>query len=216
VNSPFLIATGTSLIVALFFTMITCLILGMGVPTTANYVIMATICAPMVIRTAARLGIAVPILSAHMFVFYFGIIADITPPVALAAYAGAAIAKCNPIKAGIIATKLAIAAFIVPYVFIFNPGMVLSDPSIVRIVEAIVSTFIRMFGISVGIQGYLLKKVSLPWRLLVIAGGIGLIHPHLLSDILGLLIVGSMVVVQTVQVKRDKAGVEPALEVQRK
>jgi len=204
VNKPFFLATGTSLILALFFTMLTCLILGMGVPTTANYVIMATICAPMIIRTASALGITVPILSAHMFVFYFGIIADITPPVALAAYAGSAIAKCNPIKAGINATKLAIAAFIVPYVFIFNPGMLLISSSKLQILQAILSTFIGMFGITIGIQGYLLKKISLPLRIIVIAGGLGLIHPSFLSDVIGFCIVAVIIVLQIIEIKLEK------------
>ena len=104
-----------STFLALFLTMICCIILGMGVPTTANYVIMATITAPILIK------MGIPVLAAHMFVFYFGIVADITPPVALAAYAGAAIAKCNPLKTGVTATRLAITAFIVPYIFAYSP-----------------------------------------------------------------------------------------------
>ena len=100
--------------------MIASIILGMGLPTTANYVIMATITAPLVVN------LGVPVLAAHMFVFYFGIVADITPPVALAAYAASAIARCNPLKAGVTASKLAITAFLIPYIFAMHPSMLLS------------------------------------------------------------------------------------------
>ena len=116
-----LLLSGGIPIVVLFLTMIACIILGMGVPTTANYVIMATITAPIILTLIPE----TPVLAAHMFVFYFGIVADITPPVALAAYAGAAISGGNPIRTGVIATRLAIAAFIIPYMFVLNPSMLL-------------------------------------------------------------------------------------------
>ncbi|MDR0486909.1 MAG: TRAP transporter fused permease subunit, partial [Treponema sp.] len=186
VNNPFLVSTGTSLFAALFITMFTCLILGMGIPTTANYVIMATICAPMVIRAGAEIGVAVPVLAAHMFVFYFGIVADITPPVALAAYAGAAIAKSNPIKSGINATRLAITAFIIPYIFIFNPAMLLINTTPFKIVQIILTSFIGMFGLAAGVGGYMLRKAAVPLRLAAIAGGLLLIDPGLVSDFIGL------------------------------
>ena len=116
-------------IIALFLTMLCCIVLGMGVPTTANYCIMASTCAPILIT------IGVPKIAAHFFVFYFGIVADITPPVALAAYAGSAIAESNPMKTGINATKLAIAAFIVPYIFCLNTSMLLVDASALQVAE---------------------------------------------------------------------------------
>ena len=134
--------SGGVTIVALFFTMIACIILGMGVPTTANYVIMATITAPIVVK------LGVPVLAAHMFVSYFGIVADITPPVALAAYAGSAIAHSNPLKTGVTATRIAITAFIIPYVFAFNPDMLLVDGSLVSAIVITISAFIGMLGIA--------------------------------------------------------------------
>ena len=204
VNNPFLIATGASLFVALFITMITCLILGMGVPTTANYVIMATICAPMVMRTGAEVGIIVPILAAHMFVFYFGIVADITPPVALAAYAGAAIAKCNPIKTGINATRLAITAFIIPYIFIFSPAMLLIDTHPIEVIQIILTSFIGMFSLAAGIEGYMLRKVTVPWRLAAIAGGLLLIYPGLVTDLIGFALIAAVVAVQVTIRNRDR------------
>ncbi|MCL2481464.1 MAG: TRAP transporter large permease subunit, partial [Spirochaetaceae bacterium] len=206
VNNPFFVASGTSLFFALLVTMVACLILGMGVPTTANYVIMATITAPMVVRAGAELGIGVPILAAHMFVFYFGIAADITPPVALASYAGAAIAKANPVKTSVIATRLAITAFIVPYVFVFNPAMLFIDASFFKIFQAVLSTCIGMVSISVGLAGFMLRKVSTPWRFATIAGGFLLIHPSLLTDLLGFGIITALVVMQIIKSKQEKVS----------
>ena len=196
VNNPFLHSTGASLIVALFITMICCLILGMGVPTTANYVIMATICAPMVMRAGSEIGIVVPILAAHMFVFYFGIVADITPPVALAAYAGAAIAKSNPMKTGVNATRLAITAFLIPYIFILNPAMLFINTGPLEVILIIFSSFIGMFGLAAGIEGFMLKKVAVPFRLMAIAGGLCLINPGLVTDLFGLGLIAIVTVVQ--------------------
>ena len=206
VNNPFLVQTRTSLFVALFITMITCLILGMGVPTTANYVIMATICAPMVMRTGNAIGVAVPILAAHMFVFYFGIVADITPPVALAAYAGAAIAKSDPIKTGITATRLAITAFIIPYMFILSPAMLLIETAPFEVIQIILSSFIGMFGLASGIEGFMFRKVSAVWRLAAIAGGLLLINPGLLTDLIGIGLIAAVVVVQAITWRRQKTG----------
>ena len=206
VNNPFFVSTGTSLLLALFITMITCLILGMGVPTTANYVIMATITAPMIMRTSAEIGVTVPILAAHMFVFYFGIVADITPPVALAAYAGAAIAKCNPIKAGINATRLAITAFIIPYIFIFSPSMLLINTTPINVIQIIITSFIGMFSLAMGLEGFLLHHIKVPFRLMAVAGGLMLIDPGLLTDIIGLCIIVVVIMVHFIERKRSKAA----------
>jgi TRAP-type uncharacterized transport system fused permease subunit len=205
VNNPFFVSTGTSLLVALLLTMVSCLILGMGVPTTANYVIMATITAPMVLRAGAELGITVPVLAAHMFVFYFGIAADITPPVALASFAGAAIAKSDPMKTAVTATRLAIVVFIVPYVFVFNPAMLLIGASFLSITQAIITTCIGMFGIAVGLAGYMLRPVKPLFRLLIIAGGLCCVAPKLITDIIGVLIIAFVVIVQILLLRREKA-----------
>ncbi|MDR3161286.1 MAG: TRAP transporter permease [Spirochaetaceae bacterium] len=173
-----------SLLLALILTMIACLILGMGIPTTANYVIMATITAPIVIR------MGVPVLAAHMFVFYFGIVADITPPVALAAYAGSAIAKSNPIKTGITATRLAITAFIIPYIFVFNPSMLFIDTTIPEVIRIVITSCIGMFGLAIGLEGFMIKRVPFFARLIAIAGGLLLIWPGLVSDLIGLVLIG--------------------------
>jgi TRAP transporter 4TM/12TM fusion protein len=204
VRNPFFVSTGTSLLVALLLTMVSCLILGMGVPTTANYVIMATITAPMVLRAGAELGIAVPMLAAHMFVFYFGIAADITPPVALASFAGAAIAKSDPMKTAVTATRLAITVFIVPYVFVFNPAMLLIDASFFSILQAMVTTTIGMFGIAVGLAGFCFKRVAVILRIVIIAGGLCCISPSAFADIAGTLIIAFVVAVQVILWKREK------------
>jgi len=202
VNNPFFVSTGTSLLAALFITMIACLILGMGVPTTANYVIMATITAPMVLRTGRELGIVVPMIAAHMFVFYFGIIADITPPVALAAYAGSAIAKSDPIKTGLTASRLAITAFIIPYIFVFNPTMLWVGASPLNVIQIIITSFIGMFGLAAGIEGFMLKKVSVPLRLAAVIGGLMAIDPGYVTDIIGFILIALVFVMQLISVKQ--------------
>ncbi len=188
--------------IALFLTMIACIILGMGVPTTANYVIMATITAPILVQ------MGIPTLAAHMFVFYFGIVADITPPVALAAYAGSAIAKSNPLKTGVMATKLAITAFIVPYIFAYSPEMLLvvegHIPAAINVVRIIATSFIGIYSISAGVIGYMHHKT--PWwqRILLIGGGLLLVTPDALTDVIGIVIIAFMIVIQYVLGRKKK------------
>ena len=172
--------------VALFLTMICCIILGMGVPTTANYCIMASTCAPILIT------IGVPKVAAHFFVFYFGIVADITPPVALAAYAGAAIAKGNPMKTGVNATKLAIGAFIVPYIFCMNPAMLLIDVSALSIIQIVITSFLGIFGVAAAINGHLLRQMNPIVRILAAAGGLLMMDPTLVTDIIGLALLAAV------------------------
>ena len=172
--------------IALFLTMICCIVLGMGVPTTANYCIMASTCAPILIQ----LGIGK--IPAHFFVFYFGIVADITPPVALAAYAGSAIAKSNPMKTGVNATKLAIAAFIVPYIFAMNPAMLLIDATAFEVVQIVLTSFIGMMGVCMGMMGYMASNLNMVLRLVAIAGGLAMIVPGSLTDIIGLALIGGV------------------------
>ena len=194
---------GNHVIFALFLTMICCIVLGMGVPTTANYCIMAATCAPILVR------MGVPPIAAHFFVFYFGIVADLTPPVALAAYAGAAIAQANPMKTALTATKLAIAAFIVPYVFALNPAMLLEDTNVWEVALICVTSLIGIFGVSSALQGYVMKPM--PWYLRLASGfgGVLLIYPGLVTDTAGILLVGLTLVVQYVQ-SRSHASVSAA------
>ena len=175
---------GNQVIIALFLTMICCIVLGMGVPTTANYCIMAATCAPILIR------MGVPAVAAHFFVFYFGIVADLTPPVALAAYAGAAIAQGNPMKTALVSTKLAIGAFIVPYVFALNPAMLLVDTNLAEVILISITSLIGIFGVCAALEGYVFRKM--PWILRIAsgAGGLMLIYPGLVTDSAGIILVG--------------------------
>lgn len=192
---------GNHVFVALFLTMICCIVLGMGVPTTATYCIMAATCAPILIR------MGVPAVAAHFFVFYFGIVADLTPPVALAAYAGAAIAQGNPMKTAVTATKLAVAAFIVPYVFALNPALLFVDTSIVGVISISVTSFIGIFAVSASLEGYL--RCDMPWyqRVVCCAGGLMLIFPGLATDTIGILLVGTVLVMQYLSCKSTTAVV---------
>ena len=194
-------AAGIHPIFALALTMLMCIVLGMGVPTTANYVIMASMVAPILMRS-----LSIPVLAAHMFVFYFGIVADITPPVALAAYAGSAIAKSNPMKTGVTATRLAITAFIVPYIFAFSPEMLIvgSDKPWYEIVLLVITALCGIYIISAGMEGYMYKHM--PWwqRILALAGGLCMIIPGLATDAVGLGLIVLVFLFQKIGDKKDK------------
>lgn len=189
----------------LVFTMLASIILGMGVPTTANYLITSTIMAGTVMKV-----VGCGMLAAHLFVFYFGIIADITPPVALAAMAGAAIAKSNPFKTGLNAVKLAIAAFLVPYIFVFNPKMLLIDASWLDIVQIILTSVIGMVGIAAALEGYFTRHAHLLQRLMFLAGGLLLIEPGLATDILGVAIIAVPIVWQEIENRRFGGRMQPS------
>ena len=191
---------GNATIIGLVLTMLCCIVLGMGVPTTANYCIMASTCAPIL----TQLGF--PAVAAHFFVFYFGIVADITPPVALAAYAGSAIAKSNPMKTGITATKLAIAAFIVPYIFAYNPAMLLEGVTgWYQVVQIALSALLGLFGVAAALNGHLFRKVPVVLRLALMAGGLCMMVPETLTDIIGFVAVAAVVIYQYVSNKKHTA-----------
>lgn len=178
--------SGGYVIVALVLTMLCCIVLGMGVPTTANYCIMAATCAPILMDPS----LGVTKMAAHFFVFYYGIVADITPPVALAAYAGAAIAKSNPMKTGFTATKLAIAAFVVPYVFALSPQMLfINVSSPLSVVQICITSLIGIFGVAAALNGYLMKPIHPLLRILLAIGGLALIFPGTITDIAGLILI---------------------------
>ena len=181
---------GLALFIALFLTMLCCIVLGMGVPTTANYCIMASTCAPILIT------LGIDPVAAHFFVFYFGIVADITPPVALAAYAGSAIAKADPMKTGVNATKLAIAAFIVPYIFAMNPSMLLMDEGVWVAIQIIITSLMGIFGVAAALNGHVFKKVSWLGRIAFAVGGLTLLIPGTVTDVIGLVIVAGMMVLE--------------------
>ena len=189
------------LIIALFLTMICCIVLGMGVPTTANYIIMASTCAPILIN-----GMGMHVLAANMFVFYFGIVADITPPVALAAYAGSAIAKAPPMKTAFNATRLAIAAFIIPYIFAFNNEMIFvgDDVTVWSVATITISATLGMLSIASGLMGYLIHDLKWISRIALIAGGLLMIIPGTVSDLAGFAVLAAIFVLQTIENKKEK------------
>ncbi len=199
INGIINVANG-HLIIALVLTMLCCIVLGMGVPTTANYCIMAATCAPILIR------MGVPALAAHFFVFYFGIVADITPPVALAAYAGSAIAKANPMKTAFNASRLAIAVFIVPYVFCYSPALLLIDTNAAEVILIAITSLIGIFGVSASLGGYLMGQMNPVIRLCLLVGGLFLIVPGILTDGVGLALIGAGVIFQRASGRNAQAA----------
>lgn len=191
--------SGGLLIPTLMLTMVAAIILGMGSPTTANYVITSTIAAPAIIL------LGVPDLSAHLFVFYFGIVADVTPPVALAAFAAAGVSGGDPIKTGVTASKLAIGAFIIPYMFVLSPELLMIDTTWYYLIWVVFTALAGMMAIGAGVIGYWLRKLNIFERLLGIAGGLLLIYPEGVTDIVGLVIFILLIALQVFIKKDDQA-----------
>jgi TRAP-type uncharacterized transport system fused permease subunit len=167
--------------------MITSLILGIGVPTTANYVITATIAAP------ALLLLDVPILAAHMFAFYFGIIADVTPPVALAAVAASGVAKSEPMRTGIQASRLAIAAFIIPYIFVYSPELLLIDVTLWHLVFILSTAIVGIIAVASGLTGYFQTEMNPIERIFFLVGGVMLVTTSLLFNAIGSVLLGLVI-----------------------
>lgn len=200
---------GDATIIGLVLTMLTCIVLGMGVPTTANYCIMAATTAPILI------ALGIPQVPAHFFVFYFGIVADITPPVALAAYAGSAIAKSDPMKTGLNAAKLAIAAFIVPYILALNPVMVLEgDINALTLSIVIITSIIGLYGVTCALNGNLFTKINPVFRILFAAAGISMMVPEAISDLAGIAAIIALTVIQYLLGKKNRTPKLPAEQAQ--
>lgn len=205
---------GDNLMLTLVFTALTSLILGMGVPTTANYIITSTIAAPAIIMLLAKraglpMGPDLPIgiiLPAHMFAFYFGILADVTPPVALAAFAGAGIAKANPMQTGFQATKLAVAAFLVPFIFVLNPMMLLVDITTTGAIMMMLTSTVGIVGVAAGVMGYFIDNLRWWERLVFAAGGVLLVYPGSVTDLIGLALMAFGIVLQLIQKKARAAS----------
>ena len=200
--------SGGHAIIALALTMLCCIVLGMGVPTTANYCIMAATCAPILMSPQ----IGIPRVCAHFFVFYFGIVADITPPVALAAYAGSAIAKAPPMKTAFNATRLAIAAFIVPYIFAFSPVMLFEFEAgtstammVLQVIQICITSLLGIFGVAAALNGFLFRQMNPLFRVLMALGGLGMMIPGTVSDLVGLVVVGGIYAYQFFAAKKEKA-----------
>ena len=200
---------GDATIIGLVLTMLTCIVLGMGVPTTANYCIMAATTAPTLI------ALGIPQVPAHFFVFYFGIVADITPPVALAAYAGSAIAKSDPMKTGLNAAKLAIAAFIVPYILALNPVMVLEgDINALTLSIVIITSIIGLYGVACALNGNLFTKINPVFRILFAIAGISMMVPETISDLVGIAVIIVLTAIQYLLGKKNRTPKLPAEQAQ--
>lgn len=187
---------GGSLLLTLIFTMVASIFLGMGLPTTANFIVTSTMAAPALIQ------LGIPPMAAYMFVLYFGIAADLTPPVALAAYAGAGIARADAFRTGTTATKLALAGFLVPYIYAYNPILVLVDFEFLPFALAVTTALIGVFLLGMSTIGFFRAPISLDLRVLALAGALGLMIPGWKSDLAGFLVLALIWVVQSRKERR--------------
>lgn len=204
-------ASGDFLLIGLILTMLCCIVLGMGVPTTANYCIMAATCAPILIQ------LGVPLVCAHFFVFYFGILADITPPVALAAYAASAIAKSKPMRTAFNASRLGIAAYITPFIFAYFPAMIMqgnTELPIFLVVLNVVMAACGLYSIAAGLQGYLFEKINPVFRVIAIIAGLAIMIPvssmaelyTIVINVIGFAVVALITVLQHMIRKKNGSG----------
>ncbi|MED1797286.1 TRAP transporter permease [Brevibacillus porteri] len=196
---------GGQLFLTLFFTMIASLILGMGTPTTANYIITSTIAAPALIQ------LGVPAIAAHMFTFYFGIVADITPPVALAAFAASGIAKSKPIKTGVESTRLSIAAFMAPYIFVVSPALLLINTTLLESIWVMLTSTLGMIGVGAGLIGYWMSKLNVLERILAVAGGVLAVIPGIETDIAGFILLGLVFSLSYYKARKQKQSVQTTI-----
>ncbi|MDR3331544.1 MAG: TRAP transporter permease [Synergistaceae bacterium] len=188
-----------NLLFTLLFTMITCMILGMGVPSIPAYIITATIGA----SALSKLGI--PAMAAHMFSFYFAMFANLTPPVALAAFAAAGLSGGDPMKTGFAAVKLALAGFVVPYMFIYSPQLLLIDTGLLEGIRVVIGACLGVFLIGAAVEGYLFAKINVILRIISFAGAFCLIDSGLYSDAIGIVVLVGLVAVQYVITKKNRA-----------
>lgn len=184
-------------IATLVLTMVTCMILGMGLPSIPAYLITATMAAPALIQ------LGVPDIAAHMFVFYYAMFANLTPPVALASFAAAGISGGDPMKTGLQSVKLALAGFIVPYMFVYNTSLLLIDTSALVAIRVVITSIIGVFMIGVSAEGFLFSKINFVFRAAVFVGSLFLISESVFQDIVGLLILVALIVIQKIKTKKD-------------
>ena len=191
---------GGSKILTLFYTMLASIVLGTGLPTTANFIVTSTMAAPALFK------LGVPAKAAYMFVFYFGIAADLTPPVALAAYAGSGIAGSDPMKTGVTAFKLALAGFLVPYVYVYNPMLLFIDVVPMQMIQAIFTALLGVFLLAMFTIGYFKAPIAWYLRLLAFGGALALLVPGTMSDAGGIAVLVLIYLIQTAKAKRIEIG----------
>ncbi len=180
------VLSGGSFFLTLFLTMIASIILGMGLPTTAKYIVLASMAAPAIMK------FGVPIMAAHLFIFYFGIVADLTPPVALVSYAAAGIAQSNPMKTGFTGLRLAMAGFLIPYIFVYNPGILLIDTTPLEVVLIAATSILGAFSLALAGSGFWMRPLNIIERLVLFGSAISLIFPGTLTDIGGAVVLAGI------------------------
>lgn len=190
------IANG-NMFLALLMTMVAALVLGCGLPTTAAYIVLSSLAVPALIK------LGVPLLSAHLFVFYYGSISTITPPVALSSYAAAALAGANPNKVGFQALKLGIVAFIIPFMFVYQPALLMQG-AVFDVILAVVTGTIGVVLLSVGMQGWWKAKCGVLEILLAVAGGLMMMYPGWITDLTGIACGVVLVVIQLAKAKKAR------------
>jgi len=191
------VLSGGSFFLTLFLTMIASIILGMGLPTTAKYIVLASMAAPAIMK------FGVPIMAAHLFIFYFGIVADLTPPVALVSYAAAGIAQSNPMKTGFTGLRLAMAGFLIPYIFVYNPGILLIDTTPLEVVLIAATSILGAFSLALAGSGFWMRPLNIIERLVLFGSAISLIFPGTLTDIGGAVVLAGIWFLQKQGLKRD-------------
>ena len=198
-SSLLITASGGNLVILMVLTMIACVIMGMGLPTVACYVVLASMVAPALIKMDV-----VPI-AAHLFIFYFGIISAITPPVALASMVGAGIAKADFVKCSLQALKLGLSAFILPFMFVMNPALILQG-NVLEVLQCIFTATVGILSMSITLEGFFLEKLPVWQRVIFGVAAITLIIPETITDIIGLAIFIVAVLLQVATRKKKKAA----------
>jgi len=199
VTGAILDLANNNLLLTMFFAMIASIVLGMGLPTTATYVITATMTAPALLAFDN-----VPLIAAHMFVFYFGIMADITPPIALAAYAGAGLANANPFDTGIQSVRIAVGGFLVPYMFVLSPELVMQHASTGDLILALSTAVLGMYCVGLTVIGYMEKHINIATRILLGVAGLSLLYSGWATDIFGSLVFGSVLIYQKMSTREER------------
>lgn len=204
-------ATSTQFLLILLITAAASLILGLGLPATANYIVMATLIAPIIYHLGESFGYGIPLLAAHLFVFFFGILADDTPPVGLAAYAAAAIAKSDPIQTGIQGFMYDIRTAILPFMFVFNTKLLLFGVSgWVEGIWIFATALLGMLAFAAATQGFVLVEANWLERILLFAVAFLLIKPELMTDIAGIILIALIALWQVFRRNKQAGTASPA------
>jgi len=199
VTGAILDLANNNLLLTMFFAMIASIVLGMGLPTTATYVITATMTAPALLAFDN-----VPLIAAHMFVFYFGIMADITPPIALASYAGAGLANANPFETGLQSVRIAVGGFLVPYLFVLSPELVMQYTTIASLLLALGTAILGMYCVGIAAIGFIEKNVNILLRILLGMAGLTLLYSGWITDLFGLIVFLAVFLHQKITTREER------------